>query len=96
MLVRKDLFNNMNGFDPALAVDFNDIDFCLRVHDSGQRIAWTPYASFTHHEGASITRIRPNPHELKLFNDRWSAKYPVDPYYSPALNQDRHRIYEAL
>ena len=34
--------------------------------------------------------------EGRLFRERWSAVYPVDPYYSPALNQDLQRIYEAL
>jgi hypothetical protein len=34
--------------------------------------------------------------EQRLFAQRWSEKYPVDPYYSPALNQDLQRAYEAL
>ena len=96
MLIDKNLFNELNGFDTQFAKDFNDVDFCLRIHDHGQRIAWTPYAHFTHHEGASLTRKNPDPLEQQLFTQRWGNKYPVDPYYSPALNQDIQRIYEAL
>ena len=96
MLVNKQLFNELQGFDTAFARDFNDVDFCLRIREHGQRIAWTPYAHFTHHEGASLTRKKSDPQEQQLFTARWGSKYPVDPYYSPALNQDLQRIYEAL
>jgi len=96
MLIDKNFFNELNGFDAQFAKDFNDVDFCLRIHDHGQRIAWTPYAHFTHHEGASLTRKNSDPYEQQLFNDRWHNKHLVDPYYSPALNQELTRIYEAL
>ena len=38
----------------------------------------------------------PGPGGAALFVGRWATAYPVDPYYSPALNQDLGRIYEAL
>jgi GT2 family glycosyltransferase len=96
MLVRTSVFDEVHGFDTQFARDFNDVDFCLRVRESGYRVAWTPYAHLTHHEGASIVRKASDPAEQRLFAQRWSAKYPVDPYYSPALNQDLQRAYEAL
>lgn len=96
MLVEKNLFTELGGFDTAFAKDFNDVDFCLRIRERGHRIAWTPYAHFTHHEGASLTRKKSDPAEQQLFTDRWSEKYATDPYYSPALNPDLQRIYEAL
>jgi O-antigen biosynthesis protein len=94
-LVRAELFDQMGGFDTLFARDFNDVDFCLRMRDRGYRVAWTPYAHFTHHEGASIVRKKSDPRELALFQERWAAKYAVDPYYSPALKPDIERLYEA-
>jgi GT2 family glycosyltransferase len=96
MLVRSSVFDEVGGFDPAFARDFNDVDFCLRAHRAGHRVAWTPYAHFTHYEGATMARKKSDPVEQRLFHDRWDSEYPVDPYYSPALNQDLARIYEAL
>jgi GT2 family glycosyltransferase len=96
MLVKKTEFDKVNGFDTQFAKDFNDVDFCLRLRENNNRIAWTPYAHFTHHEGASLTRKAADPKEQQLFTDRWQDKYQLDPYYSPALNQELHRIYEAL
>ena len=96
MLVRASVFDELDGFDEAFARDFNDVDFCLRAHRAGHRIAWTPYAHLTHHEGASMARRKADPRESAMFTERWGSIYPVDPYYSPALNPALERIYEAL
>lgn len=96
MLVRTSVFDQLDGFDTAFARDYNDVDFCLRVRAAGMRVAWTPYAHFTHHEGASIVRKKSDPAEHALFVSRWAPPDVVDPYYSPALNQRLERLYEAL
>lgn len=96
MLVRSSVFDTVGGFDVAFARDFNDVDFCLRVNRAGYRVAWTPYAQFTHYEGATMARKKPDAAEAAEFASRWRSAFPVDPYYSPALNQQLARIYEAL
>lgn len=93
LLVRTSVFDELDGFDTAFAKDFNDVDFCLRARAAGYRVAWTPYAHLTHHEGASIVRKKPDPAEHDLFGQRWVGATP-DPYYSPALNEQLARIYE--
>ena len=95
MLIRSSTFDELDGFDTEFARDFNDVDFCLRARQAGYRIAWTPYAHLTHHEGASIVRKKADPQEEKLFDQRWGSM-GVDPYYSPALHQSLARLYEAL
>ncbi len=96
MLTPTRVFDELGGFDEAFARDFNDVDYCLRLRKAGYRVAWTPYAHLTHHEGASIVRKAANPSELAEFRRRWADVYQVDPYYSPALNPVLERIYEAL
>ncbi len=96
MLTSKKAFEEVNGFDTQFARDFNDIDYCLKLRARNYRIAWTPYAHFTHHEGVSIHRKAANPQEAQLFNDRWQNECVSDPYYSPALNPKLERMYEAL
>ena len=93
MLVRTSVFDGLGGFDTAFARDFNDIDFCLRAQAAGSRVAWTPYAHLTHHEGASIVRKRADPAEQALFEERWAGAVP-DRHYSIALNEQLARIYE--
>lgn len=96
MLVRADAFDAVDGFDTKFARDFNDVDFCLRLRQLGWRIAWTPYAHFVHHEGATMARKRSDSGEAQLFNQRWAELVTgsTDPYYSPALHADLRRIYE--
>lgn len=96
MLVRTEVFDEVGGFDTAFAHDFNDVDFCLRVHRTGRRVAWTPYAHWTHHEGATMARHRSDPTEARLFRERWSSVHPVDPYYSSALDQRLPHLYEEI
>ena len=96
MLVRASVFDELDGFDAAFAKDFNDVDFCLRAHAAGHRVAWTPYAHFTHYEGATMARKKSDSAESRLFAERWSKEFPVDPYYSLSLNPQLARIYEAL
>ena len=96
MLVRTSVFDELGGFDTAFAKDFNDVDFCLRARAAGYRVAWTPYAHFTHYEGATMARKKSDPAEQALFDQRWAPACALDPYYSPALNSDLQRTYEAL
>jgi len=96
MMTRAAVFDELGGFDTVFARDFNDVDYCLRLRDHGYRVAWTPYAHLTHHEGASIVRKSADPRELGEFQRRWAERYQVDPYYSPALNPRLERLYEAL
>ena len=53
MLVKKEAFEKVNGFDPDLAVAFNDIDFCLKIREAGYLIVYNPYAELYHYESKS-------------------------------------------
>ena len=43
-LVRADVFDEVGGFSPAFPVNYNDVDFCLKVRRAGYRILYTPHA----------------------------------------------------
>ena len=34
-MVRKDVYEQVNGLDESFAVAFNDVDFCVRVREAG-------------------------------------------------------------
>jgi O-antigen biosynthesis protein len=53
MLVRRNVFEELGGFDEAFAVGFNDVDFCLRLGRAGYRLLCTPHAELTHYESVS-------------------------------------------
>ncbi|TMJ01353.1 MAG: glycosyltransferase [Alphaproteobacteria bacterium] len=95
LLVRKQVFDQVNGLDESLTVAFNDVDFCLRVRAAGYLNVWTPFAELTHHESASRGRdltpskARRFASEYATMQRRWGAALLRDPYYSPHLTYDR-------
>ena len=89
MATRMSLVRWIGRFDPKLAIDYNDVDFCLRLHQQGLRIVYTPYATLHHFEGQSIRRSEAAAPETTTFSQRWGERIAADPYYHPALPRDR-------
>lgn len=89
LLMRREVFDEIGGYDEALAVGFGDVDLCLRTLERGWRILYCPQASLIHHE--SITRGKtigdPHPEDSAKFVGRY-AKFLVDgdPYHNPGLS----------
>ena len=94
LMMRAEVFSEVEGFEEGLAVAFNDIDLCLRVREAGYRNVWTPYAELIHHE--SVSRgIEDNAEKIARFNrevdfmkDRWGKVLFNDPAYNPNLSID--------
>ena len=88
------LFERLGGLDTGWPRDYQDVDYCLRLGESGYRIVYTPYAQFTHFEGASLERSAADPADTALFLSRWGRGFGgVDPYYSPMLDQRITNLY---
>ena len=85
---KRSAWDRVGGFDDCLRIDFNDVDYCLRLRQAGLRIVFTPYATLYHHESASFGPRSQNPAEVALFRERWGALVEQDPYYHPELTRD--------
>ena len=53
MMVRRDLFDTVGGFDERLPLTLNDVDLCRRVRARGRLVVVTPHARLFHYEGLS-------------------------------------------
>lgn len=53
MMVRRDMFNTLGGFDPHLPMGYEDLDICLRAWNKGWRSVFVPTAICWHHVSAS-------------------------------------------
>lgn len=92
LLVRREVFEKVGGLnEPDLAVAYNDVDLCLKVHELGLRNLWTPYAELYHHEsisrGADDTpkkRARALK-EARYMRKQWGELLDQDPAYNPNL-----------
>lgn len=56
LLVRRDAFERVGGFDETFFLYFEDIDFCLRLAQAGGVVYYDPYVTVVHHRGASARR----------------------------------------
>jgi GT2 family glycosyltransferase len=89
--IRRKVFEEVGGFDEALAVAFNDVDLCLRIQAAGYRNIYTPHAELYHHESASRgyedtpEKMERFQKEADLLRARWTPVLMSDPYYSPNL-----------
>lgn len=50
MMVRKQVFEKIGGFDKNFILAFGDVDICLKAITMGYRNVWTPYAELYHFE----------------------------------------------
>ena len=87
LLTRRAVYDEVGGFDERLALDFNDVDFCLRVRQAGYRIVYTPHARLFHHESASFGNRQQRPEEIAAMRQRWGSALDQDPYYNVNLTR---------
>jgi GT2 family glycosyltransferase len=93
VMLRKEVFEEIEGFDERLAIAFNDVDLCMRIRRKGYWIVWTPFAVLTHYESKTRgpeegfekrSRLEKEAH---LFIHTWHDRLREgDPFYSPHLS----------
>ena len=88
LLTKREIFENISGFDEQFDVFYGDSDLCFKIRELGFKIIYTPQA-ILRHDGS--TKIR---QAVRLFipvenHDSFVKKWPVvkygDPFYNPNL-----------
>lgn len=88
MLTSKAVFDKVNGFDEAnFAMEWNDVDYCLRLGQAGKRIVFTPQAVLLHECGKSRGCLGFRPQEHVNFLQRYRGI--KDPFSNESLDLDR-------
>jgi GT2 family glycosyltransferase len=85
MMTRAGNYKKVAGFSEEFPLNYNDIDYCLKLLDTGLRIVCTPFALLYHHE--SVSKTGTYREEFKVFERKWRKKFPRDPYYNPNLTR---------
>jgi GT2 family glycosyltransferase len=75
MLLRRDFFWELGGFDERFPVTYGDVDLCCRARRQGRRVVVTPHARLLHFEAISRGYTSDNPGaghltELERFPDK--------------------------
>lgn len=98
LLVDRAKFAEVGGMDEqTFAVDFNDVDLCLKLAARSWRTVYCAQATLVHHEsrsrgkthhGAALARFH---QELAALRARWDTGTIVDPHHSPLFRRQSER-----
>ena len=93
LMMRREVFKKVGGFDTRFSDAFYDIDLCLKIRENGYLIVFTPYAELYYRELLSseddLARHRERNifiKEEELMHKKWDHLIKAgDPYYNPNL-----------
>jgi GT2 family glycosyltransferase len=94
LMVARAKYLEVGGLDEQLAVSYNDVDFCFRLHEAGYRNVYLPYVRLYHFESKSRgtddtpSKVRRANEEVALIRGRWPGFASTDPYYNPNLTTE--------
>lgn len=92
MMMKRDVFESVGGFDEMLPVAFNDVDLCLKIRRAGLRIIWTPTVEMYHCESFTLGRADSPARrdqfgcDVRAMRERWTDLLDADPCYNPNLS----------
>lgn len=92
LAVRRAVFTRVGGFDEALAVAFNDVALCIRVHEAGYRNLYLARPLLYHHESKSRgyddtpEKLARNCREAIYARERFARYFRDDPAYNPNMS----------
>lgn len=93
MMVKRQVFDEVQGFEEQLSVAFNDVDFCLRVREKQYLVVYDPYVELYHYESKSRgaedskEKVRRFQSEIEFMRCRWETLLKKgDPYYNKNLS----------
>lgn len=91
LMTPRAVFQQLGGFDERFRLNYNDVDYCLRVIESGKRVVCTSHAELIHFErlrrdGRAAFQVE----ELTLFQQRWRSRWPRDPFLNDHFSPRHH------
>ena len=86
MLMRRDVFQQLGGFDEKFLLCGSDVEICLRARARGYRVVYNPFAELVHHEQQTRGTAVPDSDYLESLKHygKWLLK--PDPYWNPNLS----------
>ena len=92
MMMKRQVFEQLGGFEERLSVAFNDVDLCLRTVQVGYLVVYNPEVELYHYESKSRgaedseEKVRRFQEEIEFMRCRWMDLLKKgDPYYNRNL-----------
>ncbi len=84
-------FERVGGLSTELPVNYNDVDYCLKLREQGLRVVYDPDTALHHFESSSRSS-EVEEWEKQALVDRWLPLTEVDPSTSPFLTHGIPRL----
>jgi len=78
MLVRKEIFEKVRGFDEAFVNGFEDVDLCLKIRQIGKKVVYKPKSCLYHLESQTPGRKKHDNLNVARLATRWKNHWLVD------------------
>jgi GT2 family glycosyltransferase len=86
LMMRREVFEAVGGFDEEYRLVFSDIELCVRIANHGYRIVYTPFSRLRHHEGRTRETFIPGHDISRAYAHLEHIVESGDPYYNPNLS----------
>ena len=87
LLVKRELFDRLGGFDECFAVGFNDVDICCRIRSAGFKVLVDGNAVLLHRESQSRGTSDNHPADTERFRAQYAEVIARgDDFSSPLLD----------
>jgi len=80
MLVRKEIFDKVGGFDENFLNGYEDVDLCLGIKELGKEIVYCPESVVYHYESISEGRLDKHNENKELLLKKWGDKIKQDDF----------------
>jgi GT2 family glycosyltransferase len=85
LMTPSELFAEVGGLSVTYPINYNDVDYCLKVRGSGHRVVYDPDLVMRHFESSSRSSDVADWEKEKLLG-RWAGATNPDPYSNPYLH----------
>ena len=94
LMTKKSIFKALGGMDEELPTAYYDIDYCLKVRESGKLVVYNPFVTMYYYDDKfqetenRAEKLAGYQREADIFTKRWAELIRKgDPYYSPNLTK---------
>jgi len=91
LMTSREAFEQVGGLSTILPVNYNDMDYCLKLQAGGMRVVYDPDTVLYHFESSSRS-TEVEDWEKEQLHDRWLPRTMTDPYTNPKLRHGAPRL----
>jgi GT2 family glycosyltransferase len=95
LMTPRTAFDEVGGLTTTLPVNYNDIDYCLKLRTLGLRVVYDPGTLLYHFESSSRSSDVAE-WEKEMLIERWQPLIDPDPYSNPSLKYGTPRLSSPL